>query len=154
MKRTQVVAEMRLRFLAVEHFRCIRSAQITFGPGLNVLHGRNDLGKSSLAEAIRAALLLPPTSVDHKPFIPAGTDHVPKVILEFEKGDDCFRITKTFGTGARGTATLEKSRDGQRWHPLASARDVDGKVREMLSWGIPSPGGRRSPHGGAPPRQL
>ena len=48
---------MKLVSVRVEHFRCIRNAKIEFGGGLNVLHGPNDLGKSSLAHAIRAALV-------------------------------------------------------------------------------------------------
>jgi recombinational DNA repair ATPase RecF len=49
---------MKLVSVRVEHFRCIRTAKIEFAGGLNVLHGPNALGKSSLAHALRAALLL------------------------------------------------------------------------------------------------
>ena len=61
------------------------TALIILAPtGLNVLYGPNDLGKSTLAEALRAALLLPSTSSEHKSFVPSGTDNVPKVVLTFE----------------------------------------------------------------------
>ena len=53
---------MRLRRLEVENFRGVRSATIDFGPGVNVLHGPNELGKSTLVEAVRAALLTKPSS--------------------------------------------------------------------------------------------
>ena len=55
---------MRLDSLEVEHFRAIQSARLMFGPGLNVVYGPNDLGKSTLTEAIRAAFLIAPPSVD------------------------------------------------------------------------------------------
>jgi DNA repair exonuclease SbcCD ATPase subunit len=138
---------VRLLAIAVEHFRCIREASVTFGPGLNVLYGPNDLGKSSLAEAIRAALLLLSTSGEGKNFVPAGTDNAPKVVLTFEaeEGAGQWRITKTFG--ARGAAVLESSPDGMKWKNVASGRDVDGRVRGLLAWGIPSPGGKGAQHG-------
>ena len=60
---------MKLLSLSVEHFRGVRKAAIEFGPGLNVLHGPNDLGKSSLAAAIRAALLLQASSREHEEFL-------------------------------------------------------------------------------------
>ena len=50
---------MRLVRLEVENFRGVRSAKLDFEPGFNVLHGPNELGKSTLAEAVRAALLMP-----------------------------------------------------------------------------------------------
>src|SRR6267143_650592 len=50
---------MRLKKLYVTNFGGIESAEVEFGPGLNVLHGPNDLGKSTLVEAIRLGLLLP-----------------------------------------------------------------------------------------------
>ena len=60
---------MRLERLEVRDFRGIRAATIAFGPGLTVLHGPNELGKSTLVEAIHAALFLQSTSQ-------AGNEHV------------------------------------------------------------------------------
>ena len=57
---------MKIRRLRVNDFAAIREADIEFGPGLNVLYGPNDLGKSTLADAIRLALLLPHTSTPHR----------------------------------------------------------------------------------------
>ncbi len=50
---------MRILRLCVADFAAVPKAEIDFGPGLNVLYGPNDLGKSTLADAIRLALLLP-----------------------------------------------------------------------------------------------
>ena len=65
---------MRLRRLEVEHFAGIRKADVPFGPGLNLLHGPNELGKYSLLQAIRAALLLPHGSSAHTEFIDWHSD--------------------------------------------------------------------------------
>ena len=75
---------MRLRKLTVTDFRNIGHAQIEFGLGLNVLYGPNELGKSGLAEAIRAAFLARPSSSYAREFIPCGTDANPHVVVEFE----------------------------------------------------------------------
>src|SRR5688572_30964857 len=101
---------MRLRRLLVEDFGCVRTATVEFAPGLNVLYGPNDLGKSSLIQAVRAALLLPHTSSAHEPFVPWQGDRVPHVELEFVL-DRIWRVQKTFGAGARGASLLESSKD-------------------------------------------
>ena len=48
---------MKLHRLRVTNFAAVKYADIEFGRGLNVLYGPNDLGKSTLVEAIRLALL-------------------------------------------------------------------------------------------------
>ena len=67
---------MRFLHVQIENFRAIRRASVEFGPGLNVLFGPNDLGKTTLAAARRAALLLPADSSAHQAFLPwqAGGD--------------------------------------------------------------------------------
>ena len=52
---------MRLHRLRVWNFGAVRDIDVEFGPGLNVLYGPNDLGKSTLVDAIRLVLLLPHT---------------------------------------------------------------------------------------------
>ena len=51
---------MRLRRLEVEHFAGIEKADVPFGPGLNLLFGPNELGKSSLLPKRRRTLLVSP----------------------------------------------------------------------------------------------
>ena len=51
---------MRFVRLCIEDFRAIRRLDLEFGAGINVFHGPNDLGKSTVGAAIRAALLVPP----------------------------------------------------------------------------------------------
>jgi hypothetical protein len=130
----------------VEHFRCVRAAKIQFGPGLNVLHGPNDLGKSSLAEAIRAALLLQATSRDHEEYLDwAGTGD-PHVELVFESEPQrIWRVKKTFGSVPQ--AFLEESRNAVDFHVEARGRDVDGRLSKILRWGVAPPGGKGRPKG-------
>jgi DNA repair exonuclease SbcCD ATPase subunit len=136
---------MRLHSLEVDHFRAIQSARITFGPGLNVVHGPNDLGKSTLTEAIRAGLLVSPGSAESRSFTSWGAaiGQSPRVLIAFECQGATWRVEKVFAQGSKGKACLEKSTDGGvRYHVHAQGRDVEGKLRGLLNWGLAAPGGR------------
>ena len=137
---------MKLLSLSVENFRCIRKAEIEFGPGLNVLHGPNDLGKSSLATAIRAALLMQPSSRESQEFVSwdGAGDPVVKLVFESEP-QRIWRVRKNFG--ATGEAFLDESRDGVDFHVAARARDVDGQLSGILKWGLAPPGLKGRPRG-------
>ncbi|MGH8636394.1 MAG: AAA family ATPase, partial [Burkholderiales bacterium] len=136
---------MRLLSLEVEHFRAIRSARLQFGRGLNVVYGPNDHGKSTLTEAIRAALLVTPGTAEGRSFSTWGgaAGQFPNVVLGFESQGAVWRVEKVFAQGTRARAQLEKSTDGgTRYHTHAQGRDVEGKLRELLNWGLAPPGGR------------
>ena len=138
---------MKLRSLEVADFRRIRRAKVELGAGLNVIYGPNDLGKSTLVEALRAALLLPSTSAHANAFAPWDRDAVPAVSLELEHGGVLYAVKKTWGSGTRATSTLERSDDGHTFAVDARQREVDGKLRELFQWGIASPGGKQAPKG-------
>jgi len=102
---------LRLHRLHVADFAAIADADIEFGPGLNVLHGPNDLGKSTLAQAIRLALLLPHTSTHIDEYVPwtGGRDPVIEITFETEP-QRIWRVTKEFRKG--GAALLQESKNG------------------------------------------
>jgi hypothetical protein len=137
---------MKLLSLAVGHFRCVRKAKIEFGAGLNILYGPNDLGKSSLAHAIRAALLLQASSKEHEEFLNWDGGGDPHVELVFESEPQrIWRVRKTFGGNVQ--AFLDESRNGADFHVEARGRDVDGRLSEILRWGLAPPGGKGRPKG-------
>jgi recombinational DNA repair ATPase RecF len=107
---------VRFRRLEVRAYRAIDQAELEFGPGLNVLYGPNDLGKSTLAAAMRAVLLLPAESTAHQAFVPWHDVGPPKVRLTFERDQAVYRVTKVFGSGSLGSAQLESSPDGSSFH--------------------------------------
>jgi hypothetical protein len=139
---------MRFTKLVVESFQAIERAELDFGPGLNVVYGPNDLGKSTLATAIRAALLVPPKSSEALAFTPWYADAVPRVSLTFsdERGD-YWRVNKGFGTGPSTGADLAHSKDGRAFALDCKARQVEERLRELLGWGIAPPGGKAGPRG-------
>src|SRR5258708_7800816 len=137
---------MRLNKLYVTNFGGIESAEVEFGPGLNVLHGPNDLGKSTLVEAIRLGLLLPHGSTHGERFVAWGGGPEPEVEITFASEQQrIWRVAKKFGRN--GSSVLDESRDGVDFGEAARGRAVDGRLRELLGWGIPEPGGRDGARG-------
>src|SRR5205823_10942670 len=133
---------MELVSLEIERFGCVTRAHIAFKPGLNVLHGANEIGKSSIARAIRFALLLPSSSSAVDPWVPWSGGGDPTVTLVFRNGStEYYRVKKVFGTN---TATLERSSDGAGWANLARAREVEARLRALLQWGVLVPVGAKA----------
>ena len=134
---------MWIRGLSVKHFAGIRSVDLELVAGLNVLHGPNELGKSTLVTAIRAALLLQDGATASQAFVDWHTDQPPQVTLTFEtEPQRIWRVRKSFGKGSDGWSYLDFSRDGTTFTQDAKGRDVDGKIRETLRWGLDAPGGK------------
>ncbi len=138
---------MRYTTLRVRNFRAVDAAELRFGPGLNVLYGPNDYGKSTLAAALRAALLLPPDSTAHESFLPWHSGESPEVCLELSCGDARYRVTKVFGSGRGASAQLEQVGEGGAYVIVERGRAVERRLRELLGWGIDPPGGRGGARG-------
>ena len=134
---------MWIRALSVRHFAGIRSVDLELVAGLNVLHGPNEFGKSTLVTAIRAALLLQDGATASQSFVDWHTDQPPQVTLTFEtEPQRIWRVRKSFGKSSDGWSYLDFSRDGTTFTQEAKGRDVDGKIRQTLRWGLDSPGGK------------
>jgi energy-coupling factor transporter ATP-binding protein EcfA2 len=131
---------MRLQRLRITSFAAIGNVDVEFGPGLNVLYGPNDLGKSTVVAAIRLGLLLPHTSTHCDQYVGwTGADD-PIVEITFQtEAQRIWRIRKQFGKS--GSSLLQESKNGQDFDDVERGRKVDAKLREILRWGIPEPGG-------------
>jgi hypothetical protein len=139
---------VRLVRISVENFRAVRKTAIDFAPGLNVLHGPNDLGKSTVGMAIRAALLTPPGSSEAEGYASWFTAENPRVELTFANNEEHYwKVKKTFGTSSSSSAELLYSKDGETFTPDSKGRQLEEKLRTMLAWGIPAPGGKGAPRG-------
>jgi DNA repair exonuclease SbcCD ATPase subunit len=131
---------MQLIRLAVSNFAAIGQVDVEFGSGLNVLYGPNDLGKSTIAKCIRLALLLPYTSSHAESYAPWNRGDDPVIELTFStEAQRIWRVRKHFGK--RGSSRLEESANGRDFDSVEQGRAVDGRLREILRWGIPEPGG-------------
>jgi hypothetical protein len=138
---------MRFIRIVLKNFQTLESADVEFCAGLNVLHGPNDLGKSTLASAIRAALLVPPSSTEASRYAPWFFDAVPEVTLTLQDEDNRYwRVRKSFGaTASQASADLHHSKDGSNFGLVCRGREVEDELRKLLAWGIPSPGGKGAP---------
>src|SRR6202453_585266 len=101
---------MRLHRLRITSFAAIGNVDVEFGPGLNVLYGPNDLGKSTVVAAIRLGLLLPHTSTHCDQYVGwTGADD-PVVEMTFQTEEQrIWRIKKQFGKS--GSVLLQGSKD-------------------------------------------
>jgi hypothetical protein len=133
---------VRLERLEVRDFRGIRAATIEFGPGVTVLHGPNELGKSTLVEAIHAALFLQSTSQAGNEHVTWGGSSPACVTLTFEHGAKLWRVSKRFGK--KGSAKLECSGSvaSPKFKEVVEGKGVEGELRKLLGWGIAPPGGK------------
>ena len=105
---------MELQEITVEEFRTLRDPiTVCFGPGLNVLHGRNEIGKSTLALAIWSALTVPSKTggAVHRAMIPRGGG-TPQVALKFIHGGRPHFLRKAFGGNRKGKTLLRVEGDG------------------------------------------
>ncbi|MDA7977201.1 MAG: AAA family ATPase [Pirellulales bacterium] len=127
---------MKIQALRVENWRSIRRLELNdLADGLNVLHGPNGTGKSSLVAAIRACLL----DIDHdsssaeiRSAVPHGTSDVPEVAVEFESSGNVYRITKRFSARKDGFALLERS-TGFGWKTeIDESKEAGRRVRSIL----------------------
>jgi hypothetical protein len=131
---------MRLNKLRITNFAAIESVEVEFGRGLNVLYGPNDLGKSTVVAAIRLGLLLPHTSTYCEQYVGWTGAGEPTVEITFEtEAQRIWRVHKQFGK--TGSSVLHESRNGRDFGEVERGRRVDGRLREILGWGIPEPGG-------------
>lgn len=99
---------MKLFSAHIKNYRVHRDCSVDLDSSLALLHGPNESGKSTLAEAIHCALFLKAkgsTSLHTKMQSDFGGD--PEVRLEFEAGGCRHTLTKRFGVGAKGNSTLE-----------------------------------------------
>ena len=133
---------MKIHSLEVQDFRGIREANVLFGPGLTVLHGPNELGKSTLIEAIRAALFQQTSSVTGDEYVTWGCSTPACVMLTFEHAGKFWRVEKRFGYRRLAKLSCSDIVDAPRFRDVAEGNHVEGQLRDLLAWGIAPPGGR------------
>jgi len=132
---------MFLESIAVSNWRATESLNLQLDPGLNLLHGPNESGKSSLFEALRAAFLSrskgagSPTSA--RPWGRGGTTTID---VHFRHNQETWQRRRVFfGNGSwlvRGDAVLAKDDEVLKWlqanladRGLAALLSVQGEIK-------------------------
>lgn len=124
---------MKLKRLFLSPFAGFLERELVFAPGLNVVLGANDVGKSSVFRAIDSVLFLrsklnkgTKEGKERLPrVIPIGGDHA-RAILEFEEKARAYRLEKVWGQAGSSALTPE---GGAK---LAAEEGVEDALRELL----------------------
>lgn len=124
---------MLIRRLEVRNWRGFTQAlSVDLDPGLNVIVGPNESGKSSLAEALRFAFLrrADTTSQEVRSTVPKGRQLRPFVAVEFEVDGVAYRVEKTF-MASHGHTLLSRL-EGSQWRPLAEDKEAEALLGNLL----------------------
>ncbi|MDZ4685485.1 MAG: AAA family ATPase [Planctomycetaceae bacterium] len=127
---------MRLRSLCLRPFAGVSDRTIPFAPGLNVIVGPNESGKSTLVSALDCCLFQgvdPGTKVwrtlqRHVP-LPSG-DYF-RVVLEFEIAGQDYRLTKTWSESKPLRGCELRMPGGQ---VLADSNQVNAVLDSLVGW--------------------
>lgn len=136
---------MKLQHLRVEQFRQFRHA-VELGnlqPGINLIHGPNESGKSTLVRAIRAAFFERYRSKSAEDLAPWGdSSAAPTVQLVFEHRGQNWQLDKRFLKRHRCDLLI----DGEGF----SGEEAEEKLAELLGYQFPKKGASKEEHWGIP----
>jgi energy-coupling factor transporter ATP-binding protein EcfA2 len=132
---------MILHGLEVGGFRCF-SSKVTLAldpEGINILHGKNGSGKSSLLWALIRGLLdtYRAGGKSVSALRPWGTDLGPTIVVEFEDQGKRYRLEKSF---LQNKCARLAERQGAKLKPLANNEKAEERVREILLSETPTVG--------------
>ncbi len=98
---------MRVLRIRIENYRGSDAHEVRFGPGVTVIEGPNEAGKSSLAEALDLIFEYYDNSTDTsvRNVFPVHRDAYPEIEVEIETGPYAFHYRKCFGLKTRAAAT-------------------------------------------------
>ncbi len=133
---------MLIRSVEVTSFRVLRHVKIDLARGLNVIHGENDTGKSTLMNAIRDVLTRRAKigGATQRAMLPRDGS-TPEIAIEFEHDGALYAVRKRFAA-AKGTARLTaRYADGRTID--VSGDDAEAALRTALGLGASDGGARK-----------
>lgn len=132
---------MQLCSLTVSGLRCFRNpvSLTDFDPGINIIFGPNELGKSTLIGGLILAFCNrhDVTGEAIAGYRPWGTDLSPLIELEFIVGGRCYHLEKGFLDQAK---SLLSELEGRQYVRLACGRNADDRVRKFILAQLPGRG--------------
>lgn len=120
---------MQLKSLIIEKFRKFSSQKVEFTPGINVVIGNNEAGKSTLSRALLEVLFENPSTSKKERKLNTSWMHDGdmKLQLEYEHGQEQFHLLKNFSTGASELKNIETHAKFEDY------QDVEAKLLEQLA---------------------
>lgn len=125
---------MKIRRLRLENWRGVSTSEVDFDDGVTIVAGPNEVGKSSLIEALRFLFRFPDNSShrDIEAVRPVHADESPAVELEAELGELRIQYAKRFKKAGRsGETTLRIEVDGRNPEQL-TGRDAHDRAEALL----------------------
>lgn len=124
---------MQLHRLRVENWRTIREAvELEVSDGVNVIHGPNEIGKSTLMDAICRGFFdrhhTGGTEMEQRQPWDSGLG--PNVTIEFSVGSERYRLFKRFLADAY--CGLWAMREGQ-WERIVEGKEADARIAELAA---------------------
>ncbi|MDP2835752.1 MAG: SMC family ATPase [Methanobacteriaceae archaeon] len=112
--------------------------EVEFNQGLNILHGPNESGKSTLIDAIRTAFFYKNGSRSQKitSLVPWESRLSPNVEITFQKNGEDYRISKSF---IQSNSVIEKLSDGI-WQKIAEGDNADQELIKIIGGNFPRSG--------------
>lgn len=139
---------MIVRKVQVENWVVFRSPfEADFADGINIVSGLNEVGKTTMVDAIRICLFEKHTARSHKieSLVPWGTTLSPYVIVTFNTKDEDYRIEKRFLMSP--SSRLEKRVD-DKWVRMAEGDVADYQTAQLAGGEVSSRGASRPEHWG------
>jgi uncharacterized protein YhaN len=112
-----------IRRIRIRRFRKLLDQMLECGPGLNVVHGWNDAGKSTLHLAF-SAVLYPVRPSEVKTYGTWGEEELGEITVEFDVGDRSYRLRKDLGS----RRVMLESGDER----IEDPRRVEHRIGELL----------------------
>lgn len=125
---------MIVRRLRLRPFGCLPDGELAFAPGLTVVLGPNEAGKSTFFHALRHVLFVPVGLAKPKaakyiaPYLPASGGDTIRVELDFEAAGGSWRLSKSWGAAP----TVELS------GPSGAVYTADASVQGALAGLLPA----------------
>jgi DNA repair exonuclease SbcCD ATPase subunit len=129
---------MKIRRLRIENWRGVSASEIEFGGAVTIVAGPNEVGKSSLFEALRFLFRFPDNSAhrDIEAVRPVHVDQAPAVELEADLGEVSIRYAKRFKKAGRaGETTLRVEAPGRNPESL-TGREAHDRAEALLAGDI------------------
>ncbi|MBR4767779.1 MAG: AAA family ATPase [Lachnospiraceae bacterium] len=118
---------MILLSLEIAHYGKMKDRTIELRPGVNVITGDNETGKTTIASFVKSMLYgLDPAEEDYAHFLPREADGVFGGALTFKNHDHQYRVERSFTEGGSSVKLVDQTLG-------TTLSDPDEKLKRMLA---------------------
>ena len=121
--------------LYIENFKCFREFDLLFNPGLNLIYGPNESGKTTLFQALVLSLFGPHSTrekhfgdLDRDDFVTLGSNRKPVLKVTYETGKESVTVVRDFSE----SKVLIGSGDNQKSFDRMGIKSAKEHISESL----------------------